>query len=365
MSAAWPQVNFSDPEEEVAATTELPEDMRFNAGHVVSISTYSVLLVISAIGNISVTFLMMPLEIGWAATVTWTAGDIACRVMAFFRVFGLFLSGFVLACVSIDRYYAVLKPLQLNYVNRRMKVMLSVAWIASIVCSLPQSVVFHVEYHPNITWYAQCVTYHAFPSPTYELTYSLFGMVMMYAFPLLVITFAYTSILAEIFRRSRDSGPEMDDIRRSSLGYLGRAKVRTLKMTITIVVVFFVCWTPYNVISLWYWFDKKTAKLLDQRAQKALFLFACTNSCANPLVYGLFNFRRDRGRFRQRQRGTRCSRGTVIGAQRFDRSLSDPRDDMLMESRWKTFPPTESRGVTRNQLEEHNGKRKAENGGLL
>lgn len=46
---------------------------------------------------------MMPLEIGWAATVEWEAGAAACRVMSFFRIFGLYLSVFVLVCLAIDR----------------------------------------------------------------------------------------------------------------------------------------------------------------------------------------------------------------------------------------------------------------------
>jgi len=35
-------------------TAELPNDLRFNDGHLVTIITYSILMVISAIGNISV-----------------------------------------------------------------------------------------------------------------------------------------------------------------------------------------------------------------------------------------------------------------------------------------------------------------------
>jgi gonadotropin-releasing hormone receptor len=52
---------------------------------------------------VQVTFLMMPLEIVWAATVSWRGGDLLCRIMAFFRIFGLFLSSFVLVCLAIDR----------------------------------------------------------------------------------------------------------------------------------------------------------------------------------------------------------------------------------------------------------------------
>ncbi|XP_046753635.1 adipokinetic hormone/corazonin-related peptide receptor variant I-like isoform X3 [Diprion similis] len=300
------------------AEPTLEPDMIFNEGHVIAIVTYSILMVISAIGNstvlvlirrrkgntrsrintmlmhlaiadLLVTFIMMPTEIGWAATVSWNAGDAMCRIMAFFRMFGLYLSSFVLVCISVDRYYAVLKPLHLMDVDRRGKVMLTIAWVGSTICSLPQMVVFHVDNHPVFTWYEQCITYNTFPSYTHELTYSLFGMVVMYALPLIVIIFSYASIIIEIYKRSRESFT--DKMRRSSLGFLGRAKIRTLKMTIIIVLVFFVCWTPYYVMSLWYWIDRPSAQKVDLRIQKCLFLFACTNSCMNPIVYGVFNIR--------------------------------------------------------------------------
>ncbi len=51
---------------------------------------------------------MMPLEIGWSATVMWTAGDVLCRIFAFLRIFGLFLSGNILVCISLDRYVSEL-----------------------------------------------------------------------------------------------------------------------------------------------------------------------------------------------------------------------------------------------------------------
>lgn len=40
-----------------------------------------------------------------------------------------------------------------------------------------------------------------------------------------------------------------------------------------------------------YWIDRHSAYKVDQRIQKGLFLFACTNSCMNPIVYGAFNIR--------------------------------------------------------------------------
>ncbi|XP_011498624.1 PREDICTED: gonadotropin-releasing hormone II receptor isoform X1 [Ceratosolen solmsi marchali] len=233
---------------------------------------------------------MMPLEIGWSVTVSWKGGDVMCRIMSFFRVFGLYLSSFILICISVDRYHAVLRPLQMIDIDRRGRFMIAGSWICSALCSAPQMVVFHVQTHPHVRWYEQCVTFNTFPTCTHELTYSLFGMVVMYLFPLIVIIYTYTSILAEMYRRSKDT--TTDRIRRSSLGFLGRARVRTLKMTIIIVLVFFICWTPYYVMSLWYWIDRVTAKKVDLRIQRGLFIFACTNSCMNPIVYGAFNIRK-------------------------------------------------------------------------
>ncbi|XP_063702680.1 adipokinetic hormone/corazonin-related peptide receptor variant I isoform X2 [Culicoides brevitarsis] len=299
--------------------TSLPIDMRFNDGHRLQIMVYSTLMLISAIGNLTVltmlikrrkpgssrieimlthlaiadllvTFLLMPLEIGWAATVSWKAGDLMCRVMSFFRVFGLYLSSFILVCISIDRYFAVLKPLSLS--ENRGKIMIAVAWFLSCVCSTPQIFIFHLETHPNVTWYEQCVSYNIFENPRHETYYVFFGMFMMYAVPLTVVIFSYSSIYFEIFRRTRISN--IDRFRRSSVEVLSRAKRRTLRMSFTIVLVFVVCWTPFYVMSIWYMLDRVGASAVDQRIQKCLFLFACTNSCMNPIVYGVYNIRNDR-----------------------------------------------------------------------
>jgi hypothetical protein len=48
------------------------------------------------------------------------------------------------------------------------------------------------------------------------------------------------------------SGPELEFS--SSAEELNRAKTRTLKMTVVICATFFLCWTPYNIMSLWFVF---------------------------------------------------------------------------------------------------------------
>ncbi|KAL1390370.1 hypothetical protein pipiens_003171 [Culex pipiens pipiens] len=120
--------------------------------------------------------------------------------------------------------------------------------------------------------------------------------------------------------------PNSDGFRRSSIDVLGRAKRRTLKMTITIVTVFAICWTPYYVMSVWYWLDASSAYSVDQRVQKGLFLFACTNSCMNPIVYGVYNIKLRKGRNSVNARPGHAA--AVLGL--YTINLEDPSYDLKL-----------------------------------
>ena len=77
--------------------------------------------------------------------------------------------------------------------------------------------------------------------------------------------------------------------RQSDLSKIERARSRTLKLTVLIVSVFIVCFTPYAVLVFWYQVDKESALQLDQTIQESLFLFAVSNSILNPYLYGIYS----------------------------------------------------------------------------
>ena len=65
--------------------------------------------------------------------------------------------------------------------------------------------IFHVEEHPKFPWFTQCVTFNFFPNRAHEIAYNLFNLTVMYLAPLIVIIIAYSLILLEITRKSRES----------------------------------------------------------------------------------------------------------------------------------------------------------------
>ena len=144
----------------------LPREILFTGDSLVSVVAYCVLFVIAAVGNLTVfitlfrnrrrksrvsmfimhlsladlivTFIMLPMEIGWHLTVSWKAGDAGCRLLMFFRTFGFYLSSFVLIAISFDRYFAITHPLSLTDAGKRGKIMLVLAWLFSFIASIPQ-----------------------------------------------------------------------------------------------------------------------------------------------------------------------------------------------------------------------------------
>lgn len=67
-------------------------------------------------------------------------------------------------------------------------------------------------------------------------------------------------------------------------------------MSIVIVICFIVCWTPYYLLGLWYWFfpDDLEGKI-SHSLTHILFIFGLFNACLDPVIYGLFTIRIRKG----------------------------------------------------------------------
>ncbi|CAJ1048500.1 putative gonadotropin-releasing hormone II receptor [Xyrichtys novacula] len=79
---------------------------------------------------------------------------------------------------------------------------------------------------------------------------------------------------------------------RCSKNNIPKARMRTLKMSIVIVICFIGCWTPYYLLGLWYWFfpDDIEGKV-SHSLTHILFIFGLFNTCLDPVIYGLFTVR--------------------------------------------------------------------------
>ncbi|NXK54416.1 GNRR2 protein, partial [Chauna torquata] len=257
-----------------------------------------VLMANLAAADLLVTVVVMPLDAAWNVTVQWYGGDAACRVLMFLKLAAMYASAFITVVIALDRHAAIVNPLAVGCAERRNKAMLCAAWVLSAVLALPQAFVFHTVSRSRPRRFVQCATVGSFGAHWQETLYNMFTFACLFLLPLLVMVLCYGRILATISGRMKEAQVSSQEVQlRRSYNNIPRARMRTLKMSIVIVLTFVVCWTPYYLLGLWYWFSPEmlTREKVPPSLSHILFLFGLFNTCLDPLIYGLFtvHFRRE------------------------------------------------------------------------
>ncbi|NXV73173.1 GNRR2 protein, partial [Atlantisia rogersi] len=266
-----------------------------------------VLMANLAAADLLVTVVVMPLDAAWNITVQWYGGDVACRALMFLKLAAMYASAFITVVIALDRHAAIVNPLAVGSAERRNKAMLCAAWALSAVLALPQVFVFRTVSRSRPRRFVQCATVGSFAAHWQETLYNMFTFSCLFLLPLLVMVLCYGRILAAISGRMKDTGVSSQEIQlRRSYNNIPRARMRTLKMSIVIVLTFVVCWTPYYLLGLWYWFSPEmlTRGKVPPSLSHILFLFGLFNTCLDPLVYGLFTVHFHR----EMRRVCRCGR---------------------------------------------------------
>ncbi|KAM6980557.1 gonadotropin-releasing hormone II receptor-like [Aplochiton taeniatus] len=268
-----------------------------------------VLIVNLTVADLLVTFIVMPVDAIWNITVQWFGGEFACRLLMFLKLQAMYSCAFVTVVISLDRQSAILNPLAINKARWRNRIMLTVAWIMSLVLSFPQIFIFHnvtITYPEDFT---QCTTRGSFVSHWQETFYNMFTFSCLFLLPLVIMITCYTRILIEISKRMTTDNLSSNEVHlRRSKNNIPKARMKTLKMSIVIVMSFILCWTPYYLLGLWYWFFPKDLEgKVSQSLTHILFIFGLFNACLDPIIYGLFTIHFRKGLKRYYRNVTKMS----------------------------------------------------------
>ena len=125
-----------------------------------------------------------------------------------------------------------------------------------------------------------------------EKYYHIIMLLTSLVIPLIAILALYANMLVRLWKGSaalsQGPGPARDS--RNS-GKNQENKKRVTRMIIAVIIIFAVCWTPYQVILVL----KAFAKYDDHRYESLVILqivvncLAHSNSCLNPLLYAFFS----------------------------------------------------------------------------
>jgi 5-hydroxytryptamine receptor 7 len=264
------------------------------------------LLVSLAVSDLCVAVLVMPTALMYEVLDEWRFGRFFCDVWVSFDVLSCTASILNLCAISVDRFWAITKPLEygVKRTPRRMMLCVALVWLGAACISLPPLLILGNEH--SITHDGQevpaCIVCQNFG---YQI-YATFGS---FYIPLAVMLFVYYQIFKAARRIVRDEkraqtrlggdlngGPQQTQ--EKSINAIGSphqkkdrlrfqlAKERKASTTLGIIMgLFTICWLPFFILALVRPITGEEYKTLS-----SIFLWlGYANSLLNPIIYATLN----------------------------------------------------------------------------
>ncbi|XP_073511121.1 probable G-protein coupled receptor 150 [Phyllobates terribilis] len=222
----------------------------------------------------------------------WLAGDVSCRIFKVFQASGLIASSNIIAIVALERHQVIMNPLSTPLPTRFI---VALGWFLALLLSVPQAFVFRAVYTEDGS---RCHNvFGQLPRWHFQI-YIIYSSVTVFFLPFCILVVAYIRILWILWNGKPARIPkncngilELQVMKRplkliTTNSCIPRAKIKTLKMTLVIIMLFIVCGLPYFIVEMKVAFGTITG--LDGEVMAVLGIFVVTNSAVNPYVYLFF-----------------------------------------------------------------------------
>ncbi|RCN43175.1 7 transmembrane receptor [Ancylostoma caninum] len=231
-----------------------------------------------------------------------------------------------MVCIALYRLYALRYPLWISAVGHsRVPRMLLAAWGTAVISILPQ---LYVWREVDFGSFRQCVAIWTekinlggnrtlMTDMDFQLMklYGIQNAIITFYIPLVILVVCYVLILKDIYKTLNASEPEMSSaLYLSELSKLStfnkrwskkekestvslttrtirgqdklrRAKVRSLRITLLLILVYVITWLPNNLLSWWMVISFESYRDHQDTTFPLAFLVVL-NSVINPFIYG-------------------------------------------------------------------------------
>ncbi|RWS28814.1 tachykinin-like peptides receptor 86C, partial [Leptotrombidium deliense] len=119
---------------------------------------------------------------------------------------------------------------------------------------------------------------------SHTFRYNIVFFVVTYVIPMITLCITY-AWMSSVLWKSESIG-EVTELQKNSV----KAKKNVVKMLVTVVILFAICWLPYHVYFLYvYHFPSTVHQEYIQHIYLAFYWFAMSNSVYNPIIYYIMN----------------------------------------------------------------------------
>ncbi|XDV32674.1 hypothetical protein PO909_003424 [Leuciscus waleckii] len=177
--------------------------------------------------------LTMPLWIYYLSNNhKWTLGQGLCSLAGFFYYSNLYISIYILCCVSIDRCLAITFPLRVKAFRRQRYAWIICGLVYIFVMAL-HCLVLYLDKLPDPLDDGDQRCYETFPMTEPIAMFNLIRVGIGFLLPLVIITVCYCLIASKV-QQSRGVHEQ------------GKRKVRLL--SIGVIAIFSFCFAPYHIL---------------------------------------------------------------------------------------------------------------------
>ncbi|XP_067826949.1 C-X-C chemokine receptor type 5 [Heptranchias perlo] len=206
----------------------------------------------------------------------WPFSVFFCKLIGSIHKLNFFCNSLLLGCISFDRYLAIVHAVQ-TYKKRKAKyvhLICSAVWAIGCILQIPNLIFLNVEVNsPNNE--TKCT----YPPDDIRVNNWLLSQQFLYhgigfSLPLIVMCCCYTMVIKTLCKTQNFE------------------RHKAIKVVLTVTVIFFICWTPYNVAIF-----IKTLRNLDWITANCDFYTSLKftivvtesigfiHSCLNPVLY--------------------------------------------------------------------------------
>ncbi|XP_001652376.3 tachykinin-like peptides receptor 99D [Aedes aegypti] len=247
-------------------------------------------LVNLSIADAMVSTLNVTFNYTYMLNLDWPFGTLYCKISQFVAILSICASVFTLMAISIDRYMAIMNPLRPRMGKRATLCIAAAIWIVGIIISSPMLLFFTTfELQDRVVCYSEWPDGPSNHSMQ-EYVYNVIFMFLTYFLPIGSMSFTYARVGLELW-----GSKSIGECTQRQLENI-KSKRRVVKMMMVVVVIFAVCWLPFQIYFIaTSYYPELTDKPYIQEVYLGIYWLAMSNSMYNPIIYCWMNSRFRRG----------------------------------------------------------------------
>ncbi|XP_040913511.1 C-X-C chemokine receptor type 1 [Toxotes jaculatrix] len=171
----------------------------------------------------------------WAVDVHsgWIFGNFLCKLLSGFQEASVYSGVFLLVCISVDRYFAIVRAMRvLSSHHRLVKVVCGVVWLVAGLLSLPVALQRESIQAEDL---GQTICFENLTgesSDRWRVSMRVLRHTMAFFLPLVVMAVCYGWTVVTLFHTRNQQ------------------KHKAMRVILAVVLAFILCWLPYNIIVL-------------------------------------------------------------------------------------------------------------------